>query len=296
MLQGTRKAFQYMECFSCKCVQIIDAPDNMNDYYNNDSYGSFTESNNHFFKKMIRRFRNGAAIRKSGGLIGRIISTIKPLPLDFTIVGEYATAESRVLDVGCGIGSYVKDLREIGFKSTTGIDPYIKADLHHADGTLIRKKYIEEVQESYDVILSHHSLEHTPKPLETLKAIKNALVPNGICILTIPVAEDLYRRYGADCYLIQAPQHFYLFSIESIKILAKNAGFSVKSTIREIDTNLSWYINSELWKNNIATNEVHGEASNALPASKVLEIKEEIHKLKKSNKGDNLIFILENPA
>jgi 2-polyprenyl-3-methyl-5-hydroxy-6-metoxy-1,4-benzoquinol methylase len=293
MLQGSREAFQYIECASCKCVQIINPPDNMINYYDNNSYGSFSKPNLGLAKNAIRRIRNAYAIRNTGGLIGNLISKMKPLPRDFTIIGDYATTSSQILDVGCGIGSYIKDLREIGFKNATGIDPYIKEDLHHEDGTLIRKKYIEDVDEIYDVILSHHSLEHTPNPLKTLIAIKNALAPNGVCILTVPVAEDLYRKYGADCYLIQAPQHFYLFSIESIKILAKQAGFTIKSAIREIDTNFPWYVYSELWKGNIATNEIKGEAINSLPHNVQRDIKIEIQKLKSKGHGDNLIFILE---
>lgn len=294
MLRGTRAVFQYMECGACKCVQIIIPPENMADYYDNNLYGSFSNTRKSLITETVRRIRNGYAIRKTGGLIGKILSRIKPLPRDFTIVGEYATASSRILDVGCGVGSYVSDLREIGFESATGIDPYISEDMLHTNGTVIRKLYIEEVDDSYDVILSHHSLEHVPKPLETLIAIKRALIPNGICILTVPVAENLYRKYKSDCYLIQAPQHFYLFSIESINILASMAGFAIESVIREADTNFEWYVSSELWSQDIASNESKGVGIHSLSKFKRLELENDFKKLKDNEQGDNIIFILRS--
>jgi 2-polyprenyl-3-methyl-5-hydroxy-6-metoxy-1,4-benzoquinol methylase len=294
MLKGTRAVFQYMECGACRCLQIISPPEDMSGYYDNHSYGSFLKHRKFFFKDWIRRVRNRYSIRRIGGLAGLFLSTVKPIPRDFTIVGEYATTASRILDVGCGAGSYVNDLREIGFKNAAGIDPYIKENLYYTNGTVILKSYIEDVSDSYDVILSHHSLEHVPNPLGTLIAIRQRLSLGGICILTVPVAESLYRKYKSDCYLIQAPQHFYLFSIKSINILAMQAGFSIESIIREADTNFDWYVSSELWSQNIASNEFKKPITGSLSESKLLEFKHEILKLKKEKLGDNVIFILRN--
>lgn len=294
MLQGTRTVFNYMECGICRCVQIISPPEDMAAYYDNLSYGSFLQQRKSSLTELIRRTRNRYAIRKIGGLVGMLLSKMKPLPRDFTIIGEHATVSSRILDVGCGAGAYVNDLHEIGFEQATGIDPFIKEDLYYKNGTVIRKSYIEEVSDSYDVILSHHSLEHVPHPLDTLIAIRKKLIPGGVCILTVPVAENLYRKYKSDCYLIQAPQHFYLFSIESINILASNAGFLIESTIREADTNFDWYVTSELWAKDIASNEFEGSATRSLSCSKRLELKNEFQSLKKSQQGDNVIFILRN--
>lgn len=294
MLRGTRDVFKYMECGTCKCVQIINPPVDMTAYYDNHFYGSFSNQRKNRITELMRRIRNRYAIRKQGDLIGMVFSKIKPLPRYFTIVGEHATAASRILDVGCGAGSYVSNLREIGFENATGIDPYIKDDLHLANGGVIRKSYIEDVKDSYDVILSHHSLEHVPHPLDTLVAIRQRLSPGGVCILTVPVAENLYRKYRSDCYLIQAPQHFYLFSIDSLHILATKAGFLIESIFREFDSNFEWYVSSELWSQNVASNEFEGTGIKFLSNSKQQEIKSEYLRLKRNQQGDNVIFVLRN--
>lgn len=292
MLRGTRDVFQYIECGECKCIQIVNPPADMSSYYDNSYYESFSRQTKNLFLDWVREIRDKYAIRRKTGFIGRVLSWIRPLPPDFTIVGKYATNTSKILDVGCGSGSYIRILRRIGFENVTGIDPYLKEDQHLKCGLTILRSYIEDVKDLYDVILSHHSLEHVPHPLDTLVAIRKALAPGGVCILTVPVAEDLYRKYKSDCYLIQAPQHFYLFSIESIKILASKAGFSIKSIIRDSNANLEWYIQSELWAQNISSNESAGRGVRLLSKSKRKELRLEFTKIKKNQKGDNVVFVL----
>lgn len=38
---GTKGEFEYFICDKCGCLQIADVPDNLSDYYNNESYYSF---------------------------------------------------------------------------------------------------------------------------------------------------------------------------------------------------------------------------------------------------------------
>jgi len=294
MLRGTRAIFQYMECNSCKCVQIISIPKDMSSYYDNDVYGSFSSRKKDLVSEALRQLRNKYAIRKKGGLLGSVLSWVKPLPRDFTIVGEYADKDSQILDVGCGAGDYVDDLVKIGYRNASGIDPFIGKDLVLESGGSVTKSYIEDVKGTYDIVLSHHSLEHVPNPLNTLVGIRKALTVGGVCILTVPVAENLYRKYGSNCYLIQAPQHFYLFSIESIRILAQKAGFSIESVIREIDTNFAWHVTSSLWEQDIASNEFQGTGIQLLNYDVRDELSREFERLKQNDRGDNVIFILKS--
>ena len=224
MMQGTRVEFKYIECRACACVQIINIPVEMADYYSNLSYGSFSSFDKPSFKKRIRTVRNKYAICGKGGVLGYLLNHIVPLTADYCVIKDYAKFNSRILDVGCGAGAYINDLCDIGFMSVSGIDPFLENELKYDNGVVIRKLFLEQVEEQYDVILSHHSFEHVPQPLETLISIKKLLRPGGVCVLTIPVAEDLYRKYGRDCYLIQAPQHFFLYSLKSMAALTKNAG------------------------------------------------------------------------
>lgn len=293
MLQGTRDTFDYIECNSCQCVQLVKPPADMSGYYNNASYGSFEKQSTSLVKGLIRRARNKYAIRDKGGPLAKLLFICHPIPIDFRIVGQYAQPESSILDVGCGWGNYVNDLREIGFKYAEGVDPFIEKDIQHDSGARVRKLFVEEVQKKYDVVLSHHSLEHMLDPLASLLGMKSCIKDDGVLILTVPVAEELYRMFKENCYLIQAPQHFFLFSLRSIGILVEQAGLKIEKTIREIETNYDWYKISYLWSQDKALPEINREIDKNIPSPKIKTYKQLIIDGRKKNLGDNVVFVIK---
>ena len=294
MMRGTRVEFDYLECSACMCVQIINVPADMTDYYSNSSYGSFIEPKKPSFKKRLRIIRNKYAICGKGGLLGYLLNRVVPLTVDYCIINDYANANSRILDVGCGAGVYINDLRDIGFMNVSGIDPFLEKELVYDNGVVIRKMFLEQITEKYDVILSHHSFEHVPLPLETLTSIKKLLRPDGVCLLTIPVAEDLYRQYGKDCYLIQAPQHFFLYSIKSIAAMAKKVDLRVEKMIQDATTTSNWYKYSELWRRDISCNEAFVNLNKNFTHKERAEFSRTERTLNRQGKGDNVTFVLRN--
>lgn len=269
-------------------------PDDMADYYSNSSYGSFISPGKPSFKKRIRTIRNKYAIWGEGGLLGYLLNQMVPLTTDYCVIKDYAKADSKILDVGCGAGAYINDLSDIGFLNVSGIDPFLEKELEYANGVVIRKMFLEQVVEQYDVILSHHSFEHVPQPLETLTSIKRLLRPGGVCLLTIPVAEDLYRQYGRDCYLIQAPQHFFLYSMKSMAVLTKKVGLRVEKIMRDATTTSNWYKYSELWRRDVSCNEAGGILDKYFTRKELAEFARTERDLNRQGKGDNITFILRN--
>lgn len=296
MMQGTRVEFEYLECSACGCVQIINVPANMTSYYANSSYGSFVSVGKTEIKKQIRIIRNRYAIFGIGGVLGYLLNKMVPLTADYRIIKDYAKADSKILDVGCGAGAYINDLSDIGFRNVSGIDPFLEIELKYDNGVVIRKTFLEQVTEQYDVILSHHSFEHVPQPLETLMSIKKLLRPGGVCLLTIPVAEDLYRQYGKDCYLIQAPQHFFLYSMKSMAVLTNNAGLRVEKIIRDAATTSNWYKYSKLWKRDVSCNEVGPSLDKNFSHRELTEFSQTERELNRQGRGDNITFILRNES
>lgn len=294
MMQGTRVEFEYMECSACGCVQIINVPVDMADYYSNSSYGSFISPDKPSLKKRIRTIRNKYAIWGEGGVLGYLLNQMVPLTADYCVIKNYAKVNSKILDVGCGAGAYINDLSDIGFLNVSGIDPFLDKELVYDNGVVIRKMFLEQVAEQYDVILSHHSFEHVPQPLETLISIKKLLRPGGVCLLTIPVAEDLYHQYGRDCYLIQAPQHFFLYSMKSMAVLTINAGLQVEKIIRDATTTSNWYKYSELWRRDVSCDEAGSSLDNNFTGKELAEFARTERDLNRQGKGDNITFILRN--
>ena len=293
MLVGSRDSFDYLECSECGSLSLLEVPSDMSAYYGNEHYGSFSDTKSSYLKNFFRVSRNKYAFLRKGGLIGQFLNWLRPLTYDHTCIANYCELDDKILDVGCGAGWYINWLHEIGYTNVNGIDPFIDKDKFYRNGVTVKKKYIHEVDEKYDAILSHHQFEHVPDPLKILSDIKSKLNPDGICILTVPVAEDLYRKYKQNCYLIQAPQHFFLYSIDGFLILAKKAGFNVELMHRDATTTAMWYKYSELWEEDIANSEVKGSLDSYFDSADLKRLSSIEDRLVRSKSGDNVTFFLK---
>lgn len=77
-------------------------------------------------------------------------------------------------------------------------------------------KDLNEINKTYDLILSSHSLEHVSNIMDDIGIIAKILKPNGYFFLEVPNANDIYfKSYRTDIL------HTYFFNIESIQRLAE---------------------------------------------------------------------------
>ena len=139
----------------------------------------------------------------------------------------------RILDVGCGGGSFLRIARELGAKvqgvepSAIGCNQSRAHDIPVFLGTM--EEYIEsdQFQGGFDLLTANHVLEHVPDPVETLKAMSKALatdgkiwlaVPNGACVF----ARSLQTRWAS----ADLPYHLMHFSPASLAAAAARAGLT----------------------------------------------------------------------
>lgn len=94
--------------------------------------------------------------------------------------------DARILDLGCGLGSYVLAAKKCGYKNVTGVDGSKScADFCNENGVECVcedvLKYLYEHIDEYDVIMFNDVIEHFTKDevIEVCKAIKLALYPGG---------------------------------------------------------------------------------------------------------------------
>lgn len=137
-------------------------------------------------------------------------------------------AGKKVLDFGCGTDGYLVLVQNIA-ESVQGIE--LESSMR--DG--LNKEGIpcaaslDEVGK-YDVITMFHVLEHLDKPLKYLSQIKQHLNENGKLLIEVPNADDaLLSLYGSEAFadFTYWHCHVYLYTTETIKRLAKKAGFRV---------------------------------------------------------------------
>ncbi|HUU42327.1 MAG TPA: class I SAM-dependent methyltransferase [Planctomycetota bacterium] len=230
MMYGTRETFAYVQCAACGCIQIAEIPDDMTPYYPPD-YQGFKASRRDKIRRSVnhplKRWRYRYAVLNEG-LLGRLLYAVSPAAKLRWLSYAGLTRGSRVLDVGCGAGSLLFKLREIGMTRLLGVDPYIEADIDWGNGLVIRKQRLEDVEGTWDCILFNHSLEHMPDQHGTIALAEKRLAPDGVLVVLTPVVDgDGWKRYGVNWVGLDAPRHLYVHSHESLARLLGAAGLGI---------------------------------------------------------------------
>jgi len=138
----------------------------------------------------------------------------------------------RLLDIGCGNGSLVAPLLDLGWE-VTGVEPDpVPAKLAREQfGLKVHEGTLEEVRlpEAYfDVITMHHVIEHLPDPFGTLRECLRLLKPGGKLVIVTPNIEGLgYRVFGNAWSYLDPPRHLTIFSLNTLASCAEEAGFYV---------------------------------------------------------------------
>jgi 2-polyprenyl-3-methyl-5-hydroxy-6-metoxy-1,4-benzoquinol methylase len=234
---------------ACETLALQDCHDLPGEDYYNESYGSFVAEDRvrPFFLKFLRNLRNRIVFLHPKSLLASIILWLRPLPYEFSALSLFSKRDSRILDVGCGSGKYLKELSECGYSNLHGIDPFLQTDKVKVGSVVIRKLSIESLEEQYDVIVSHHSLEHSPDPFLMLVSMSRNLSSTGYLILTVPVLGKLYRQFKEYSYIIQAPQHTFLFTIDGLISTAHRSGLELVDLNRGKEFEDDWIRYSIEW-------------------------------------------------
>jgi SAM-dependent methyltransferase len=296
MMLGTRDQFEYWECGDCGCVQIVEVPANLDDYYPR-YYFSLKP-----YRRPIRTLMRKAVDRRrvcdafgDPNWLGRIGNRVlKPLDyVDWCLFAQIGT-ETRVLDVGCGAGKLPLRMKLGGFKECVGVDPHIHADIDYAAGVHIYRKEIAELAaerpESFEVVMFHHSLEHVPDPHAALRAARQLLTPGGKLLIRIPVTGSYaWRRYGENWVQLDPPRHLWLPTVESMHRLAAENGFSLARA--RFDSTPMQFLGSELYQRNIPMNAPRKQ-KDIFSASALRRFKDATRHLNEDSDGDQALFVL----
>lgn len=140
-------------------------------------------------------------------------------------------ATSRVLDVGCGAGTFLAAVsREHGCK-VAGVDfkdlslsPWMEGAEFHC-GVLADQK-LERGR--FDLITMWHFLEHDYEPRRTLAEARELLAEEGTLIIEVPRLDSLtFRLFRNRWPGLQAPQHTTLYSEATLRARAVREGFEI---------------------------------------------------------------------
>jgi 2-polyprenyl-3-methyl-5-hydroxy-6-metoxy-1,4-benzoquinol methylase len=138
----------------------------------------------------------------------------------------------RLLEIGSGFGFLLQTFRRDGW-IVTGVEP---------DRNVVRysagKLGIETINgiletanipdESFDVVIMLHVIEHVPDPVGTLGNIYRVLKPGGCLILETPRYDTLmFKLLGRRERSVSCGGHIYFFTTDSLRMAYEKAGFSL---------------------------------------------------------------------
>ncbi len=146
--------------------------------------------------------------------------------------GDDARARSvPVLDVGCGYGRMLSELRRWG-ANCYGIEPSEHQAKHAREHGTIHVGTIETIPETwrdFDVAILAHVIDHMTDPVGTMRRVYELLRPGGRLLVT---AEDFdspsARIYRERYRMLADPTHVSLFSTESLLRCLRDIGFEVE--------------------------------------------------------------------
>lgn len=170
-----------------------------------------------------------------GGALSQVLSLISPLReiVGANVMYIKANEKGRLLDVGCGNGRFLAQMRQFGWQ-VKGVEPDHKAaklareyyELEVFEGTLEKASFPDE---SFDVITMNHVIEHVMDPMQTLVECKRILKAEGKLVVVTSNIQSLGRHlFGKNWRGWEIPRHLFLFSSQSLKALCERAGFKVQ--------------------------------------------------------------------
>lgn len=141
------------------------------------------------------------------------------------------SADSLILDVGCGNPSFLKACKEKLNCQTLGIDfsdEGWKDEPEQFKGLDLRVAEIKDLATDLqpDVISMWHYLEHDYTPLENLTYLKSISKPTTKLVIEIPNFDsDGRKKFGADWAGWHTPRHLSLFSPNNVELLLNKSGW-----------------------------------------------------------------------
>jgi len=150
-----------------------------------------------------------------------------------------SSKKGKLLDIGCGVGSYLMLVRELGWEAY-GVEPNEKAVLYattHNELNVTRGGFenAEFPENFFDVVTMWHSLEHLIDPKKALQRIRKLLNENGRLMIGVPNFSSWNRSIFKDHWNgFEVPLHLYHFNPESIRHLSAAAGFECETIVHTI--------------------------------------------------------------
>ncbi len=235
-------SYQIKECSTC--TQLYTYPllsdEQQNSAYKEHYYGEASSKFTYLIEKFIKL--------TSRNRVNNIINEY--LEESFNEANINDSLQLDVLDVGCGRGTLLEAFQQKGHNITgteRSISPF--------SSDYIYKENLDEIdfkEESFDIIIVWHVLEHLDNPKDTLEQIFKLLKINGLLVISVPnfgsYQAKVFQQYW---FHLDLPRHLFHFTKKRLTKLIESSGFNVKKlTTFSLEQNTFGFIQSCLNKIN----------------------------------------------
>jgi len=219
-LHGFEGTFSYVMCKNCGLVF-------MNPQVSPDDIVKFYPPDYEPHKAKVHTKQQDRSVIKN---------RLKKMPF-VSALCKKLSGQSRVLDVGCGNGNFLYEI-----KTATGCEVY-GIDISKTTAETARQNYGIDVftgtiMESpfpdnfFDAITAWAFLEHVNNPSEVLLRMSNLLKKDGLCIISIPNFNSFNARlFKNKWYHLDCPRHLYIYTKRTITGLLEKSNFKVDKII-----------------------------------------------------------------
>lgn len=157
------------------------------------------------------------------------------LPLRGFVRGTLIKSKAKILDVGCGSGQFLYEMKTLGMNAY-GVEPGSideneakKERLNIVNGTLENAKYPDNF---FDIITINHVLEHVNDPAGTIKEMFRILKRGGMLIIGVPSYSCPEAQiFGKDWESLDIPRHLFDFSDTILIDYLKKSNFKIVNRV-----------------------------------------------------------------
>jgi len=235
-----QEIFNLVQCKKCKLAYVNPRPskEELLRYYPEESYYAYKEVKNKInfknkIKNLLLEIAGGYSIKNYKFFVkyGIIQKILKRLSSHLLLCVVPFKKEGKLLDVGCGNGSFLMWHKTRGW-DVLGIDISKSAcDLCEKKGIKVFKGELQDAKiesESFDVVTLIQVLEHLHDPIGTLKEINRVLKNDGLLIIGVPNYGCFDRKIlGKKWPFLEIPRHLYHFDIGVLRNILDLNGFNI---------------------------------------------------------------------
>lgn len=232
------REFDVLQCNGCGLVFLSRIPmdEELKAIYSPDYY---LEREEYYFNNIIANPDNG-----------KYDDNVEAFSWGLKKLNSLKPGRGRVLDVGCGLGTFLNMAKMDGWDAC-GVDvsPYAAKYAGEKFGIEVynNAKLVQATfpSERFDIITLWDSLEHFPDPLGQFREINRILKDDGYIMLDVPNEGSLLRAMARFFYVVSRggitypvrklyhTYHLYYYSPTVVETLLKKSGFEIISMDRK---------------------------------------------------------------